>query len=74
MESLIEYIRLYPAETGKIAKESKRIKHIIDDLKKYSNLDVESKEVYDEFMGNLKMLNDLSKKIKIGKSGWYDNK
>ena len=74
METLKEYTRLYPAETGKVSKESKRIRHIVDDLKQYSNLEVASKEVYDEFMGNLKMLNELSKKIKIGKIGWYDNK
>lgn len=74
MESLKEYLRLYPAETGKISKESKRIQHIVDDLKSYSNLEVESKEVYDDFMNNLKQLNLLSKKIKIGKEGWYAKK
>jgi len=74
METLKEYLKLYPAETGKLSKESKRLKHIVDDLKNYPSLEVESKEVYNEFMSNLKMLNEFSKRIKIGKSGWYDNK
>lgn len=67
MQNLKEYTRLYPHQTGKIAKESQRLKHIIDDLSSQGSLEAESQQVYDEFMSRIKQLNELSKKVKIGK-------
>jgi len=74
MQSLKEYFKLYPADTGVLSKQSKRLEHIIDELKQHSSLNIESKEVYDEFMSNVKHLNELSKKIQVGKEKWYAKK
>jgi hypothetical protein len=71
MESLKEYLKLYPADTGKISKQSKRLEHIIKELTQYNSLEVESQEVFDEFMGHIKQLNDLSKRVHVGKGKWY---
>jgi|GEM_PF-5899798 len=45
MESLKEYLKLYPSDTGKISKQSKRLEHIIKDLTQYGSIEVESQAV-----------------------------
>lgn len=62
MKKLMEYKKFYPANDGIVAKQTQRMKHIIDEFNS-KTIDNISPDIHDEFHVHLQKLNELSKKI-----------
>ena len=65
MINLKEYVRLYPAVDGKISKNTKRLQHVIEELKNIKSENIDG-DIYDEFENALNDLNRISKNFKKG--------